>query len=314
MGKIIMTGVDGNFGGYAARRILELVPADKLIFTSPNKEKLKAYENTGVELRYADFSDLEQLKEAFQGGETLLLISMPFVGERRKTAHKNAVDAAVACGVKRLIYTSIVGAGVEECDTYEVTDHKYTEAYIQEQDINYVFLRDSQYAEAMVSAFEEAYNNTNGVLSNNMGEGHMAFISRDDCAEAAANAAAGAGDNNVIYYISGPQALTISEFLQIASDTTGRKVAYNSITDDEMYAFFDSLGVPRNTEGKWAEAAKNFPFCSDGMVTFGRAIRLEQMNNCTNDFETLTGRKPMSVKEIFENIEGHKIGNRTSTD
>lgn len=84
MGKIIMTGVDGNFGGYAARRILELVPADKLIFTSPNKEKLKAYENTGVELRYADLSDLEQLKEAFQGGDTLLLISMPFVGERRK--------------------------------------------------------------------------------------------------------------------------------------------------------------------------------------------------------------------------------------
>ena len=314
MGKIIMTGVDGNFGGYAARCILDLVSADRLIFTSPNKEKLKAYEDTGAELRYADFNDQEQLEEAFQGGETLLLISMPFVGEKRRNAHKNAIDAAIACGVKRLVYTSIVGAGVEENDAYEISDHKYTEKYIRSQPINYVFLRDSQYAEAMVSAFEEAYKNTNGVLLNNMGNGHMAFVARNNCAEAAACVAAGVGENNSVYYISGPEAITIADYLSIASEVTGKKVEYNFISDEEMYAFFDSLGVPRTTEGQWAESAKNFPFCSDGMVSFGRAIRLEQMNNCTNDFEKLTGKKPISVKEIFENIEEHRIGSRTSTD
>jgi NAD(P)H dehydrogenase (quinone) len=50
------------------------------------------------------------------------------------------------------------------------------------------------------------------------------------------------------------------------------------------------------------------------MVTFGRAIRLEQMNNCTNDFEKLTGKKPVSVREVFKNIEKYRIGERTSTD
>jgi len=64
----------------------------------------------------------------------------------------------------------------------------------------------------------------------------------------------------------------------------------------------------------WKDSAKNFPFCSDGMVTFGRAIRLNQMSDCTNDFEMLTGSKPLSVREIFEDIENHKIGARTSTD
>ena len=83
---------------------------------------------------------------------------------------------------------------------------------------------------------------------------------------------------------------------------------------DEMYEFFDSIGVPRTTEEMWADTAKNFPFCSDGMVSFGRAIRLNQMSTFTDDFEKLTGQKPITVREMFEDMENHLIGTRTSTD
>lgn len=267
-----------------------------------------------IDARYADFNNPDQLAEAFKGADTVLLISMPFVGPRRRAAHKNAVDAAVKAGVRRLIYTSIVGAGLDECDTYEVSDHKYTEAYIKSQPIHYVFLRDAQYAEAMVSAFEEAYEKTNGVLSNNMGDGKMAYISRDDCALFAATVAAGAGEDDVIYEVSGYEPLTIAQYLAIASEVTGKKVVYHEISDEQMYAFFDSIGVPRTTEQMWVDTAKNFPFCSDGMVTFGRAIRLNHMSTFTHDFEKIVGHKTMSVKEIFEDIENHKIGSITSTE
>ncbi len=95
---------------------------------------------------------------------------------------------------------------------------------------------------------------------------------------------------------------------------TGRKVTYRYIDDEEQYAFFDSIGVPRITEDIWADTAKNFPFCSDGMVSFGRAIRLGQMATFTDDFEQLVGRKPMSVRDIFEHMDEHLIGTRTSTE
>ena len=314
MGKIIITGVDGNFGGFAANAVLERVPAEKLIFTSPNVSALEKYKQKGVDTRFADFNDPEQLKEAFADGEVLLLISMPFVGERRRSAHKNAIDSAIAAGVKKVIYTSIVGSGDETCDSYEKLDHQYTENYIFETSLKYVILRDSQYCEAMISAFEDAYENSDGVLSNNMGDGRMAFVARNDCALAAACVAAGKGEDNKIYYISGPEALTIGEFVAIGSEVTGKKVIYKYISDEEMYAFFDSVGVPRYTDGEWGEAAKAFPFCSEGMVTFGKAIRLDQMSFCTDDFEMLTGQKPLSVREIFEDLEKHRIGDRTSTD
>jgi len=313
MAKIIMTGVDGNFGGHAAETVLKTVAKEDLIFTAPAEEKLQKYKEMGIECRKADFNNKEQLKEAFSDGDTLLLISMPFVGEKRRNAHKNAIDTAVAVGVKKIIYTSIVGSGDDACDSYEKIDHQYTEGLIFESGMKYVILRDSQYVEAMVSAYLQSAGD-NGVLTNNMGDGKMAFVARNDCAEAAASVAAGAGEDNQIYYISGPAAITITDFIETANEVTGSHVKYQYSSEEELYAFFDSMEVPRYTDGVWGEKAKSFPFCSAGMVTFGEAIRKDQMSICTNDFEMLTGKKPLSVKEVFDDLENHKIGSRTSTD
>ena len=54
----------------------------------------------------------------------------------------------------------LVEAGEKDIDTYEVNDHVWFEAYVKEQPIHYLFLRDSQYAEAMVSNYVNAYENT----------------------------------------------------------------------------------------------------------------------------------------------------------
>ena len=312
MKKILLNGVDGNFGARAAKVLLEKWPHEDLIFTAPTEKGLEAYQNLGVETRVADFNS-EDLSKAFEGADTMILISMPFVGPKRRAAQKKALDAAVKAGVNRLVYTSIVGAGEKDIGTYEVNDHVWFEAYVKEQPIHYLFMRDSQYAEAMVSNYVNAYENTGNVLANNMGQGKMAFISRDDCALAAACAAMSDWQDRVVD-VNGPELLTIGEYIDIANQVTGHNVKYVEISDQEQYDFFDSIGVPRTTEEMWAQTATNFPFCSDGMVTFGRAIRLGQMSTFTDDFEKLTGQKPLTVRQMFEDMENHLIGSRTSTD
>ena len=64
--------------------------------------------------------------------------------------------------------------------------------------------------------------------------------------------------------VNGPELLTIAEYIHIANQVTGHNVKYVEISDEEQYAFFDSIGVPRTTEEMWAQTATNFPFCSDG--------------------------------------------------
>ena len=304
--KILLNGVDGNFGGKAAAVLLEKWPHENLVFAAPTEKGLEKYKDVDVEKRIADFNDEEGLVKAFTGIDTMVLISMPFVGPKRRAAQKRALDAAVKAGVNRLVYTSIVGAGEPDIDTYEVNDHVWFEAYVKEQPIHYLFLRDSQYAEAMVSNYINAYTNTDNVLANNMADGKMAYISRDDCAVACAYAAMSDWQDRVID-VNGAELLTIGEYIAIANDVTGHDVKYVAISDDEQYAFFDSIGVPRTTDDMWAQTATNFPFCSDGMVTFGRAIRQNQMAVLTDDFEKLTGRKPLTVREIFEHKDDHLI-------
>lgn len=313
MGKLLLTGVDGNLGGEAARVLLTLTDKSNIILTGYNPEVLKTYSDQGIETRVADFNNIEGLKEAFAGAERLALISMPFVGAKRQAAHKNAIDAAKAVGVKQIIYTSLVNAADETNPSVEKKDHIYTEEYVKSLGLDYIFLRNSQYAEAMITNYF-TYVKSDGVLKNSQGDGKMAYISRRDCAKAVAHALV-KGDKypKKIFDINGPELMTISEFCEIGNKATGNHVTYKFITDEENYQVFDAMGVPRTTDGVFKDGSEA-PFSSDGMVTFAQAIREGKMDNFTKDFEELTGDKALTVQYMFEHNADFQIGDRHSKD
>ena len=312
MEKLIVTGIDGNLGKVAAQEIQKLVPTDQLIFCSYDKEALKDYEQLGIETQQTDFNHYDGLEEAFQHGTKLLLISMPFVGKKRQAAHKNVIDAAKKAGVKQIIYTSLVNADDPTNPSVEKKDHIYTENYIKDSGLDYIFLRNSQYAEAMITNYF-TYVKGDGILKNNQGNGLMAYISRRDCAKAAAYALASNDYHHAILNINGPEAMTISKFIQIGNEATDNHVTYQEITDEQNYEVFDAMGVPRTTDGKFKEDSEA-PFSSDGMVTFGQAIREGKMSLQTNDFEKLTGDEPLTVIYMFEHADDFQIGARHSED
>ena len=99
MKKILLSGVDGNFGERAAKVLLERYPHEDLIFTAPTEKGLSGFREMGIETRIADYNS-DQLSDTFAGADTMILISMPFVGPRRRSAQKRALDAAVKAGIK----------------------------------------------------------------------------------------------------------------------------------------------------------------------------------------------------------------------
>lgn len=82
MTKIIVNGVDGNFGSQVAKHIQNLLPKDDLLFTAPREEALKPYQEQGIKTAVADFNSLENLVKVFENANKVLPISMPFVGEK----------------------------------------------------------------------------------------------------------------------------------------------------------------------------------------------------------------------------------------
>lgn len=312
MSKLIVTGVDGNFGSYVATHIEKLTNKENLIFTCPFEEGLKPYKEQGYDCRVANFNHPEGLEKAFEGGNAILIISSPFVGEKRRNAHKNAVDAAIKAGVEKIVYTSLVNALDEANPSIEKIDHAYTENYIANTGVDFVFLRNSQYAEAMITSYFAA-TQTGNMMTSCQGDGHMSYISRRDCAKAAMYALYREDLHYATLNINGLESMTLKDFIDAGNKASGLNIGLNNVTEEETYAAFDAIGVPRTTDGHF-EKDSVAPYSSDGMVTFARAIRLEKMATHTNVFEWLTGDKPRSVAYMFENADDYQVGKRNSTD
>lgn len=312
MKKILLTGVDGNLGGLAANFLLELTVKQNLVFGGYSDAALQKYSDLGVETRQMNFNHIDGLADKFKDVEVLALISMPFVGVKRQIAHKNVVDAAKAAGVKKIIYTSLVNASDPTNPSVEKIDHALTEDYIKESGLDYIFLRNSQYAEAMITNYF-TFVHMNEPLANSQGEGKMAYISRKDCAKAVAHALLATDLHHSIQNINGPELLTIAEFVAIGNEVTGNNIEYKAISDEENYAIFDAMGVPRTTDGVFKKDSEA-PYSSEGMVTFAQAIREGKMDIFTDDFEKLTGDKALTVHYMFEHENDFQVGERHSQD
>lgn len=312
MSKIVVNGVDGNFGGLVAKYVLDLVDKKDLVFTAPKIEKLKEYQEMGIAVAKANFNDIAGLVDVFKDADKVLLISMPFVGEKCRIAHKNVVDACMQANVKQIIYTSVLSAAHPFNPSIENVDHSYTEAIIQNSPLDYIILRNSLFVEAFTSDYMRAVAASEKTISKNMGDGRVWFISRKDCAYAAACALNNHLLHREILNINGLEPISYSDFLAIGNEVTNNNITYTRLTDDELYAYFDSIGVPRDTDGDFSKSP--IQATSEGMVTFGTTVTQGYLDVPVSDFSSLTGRLPLSIKYIFEHVDDFLLGDRHPTE
>lgn len=290
---IVITGASGHFGRATAAGLLERLPASDLILVTRSPEKLRDLGEKGVTVRYGDFDDPTSLSSAFAGGERLLLISATKVGFRLPQ-HRNAINAAVAAGVKHIVYTSFVSKSSGN-SSLAVSDHRGTEALLAESGADWTSLRNAQYTDAVIEVIAPLVLQRGRWIASAK-DGKMAHVWREDCIASAVAVLATPGHRNTVYDITGPELLSFREAAAIIAEVAERPIEYVPVEDDAMYAFFDSLGIPREAIPDHSVGA--VPWSSDDMVSFERAIREGHMAVISDDVERLTGRKPRSLREF----------------
>jgi NAD(P)H dehydrogenase (quinone) len=221
--KIIVSGASGNLGGLTVDELLARgVAASRLILVSRTPDELGKYKELGASVRFGDFTKPESLPAAYAGGTRMLLISVGGNGEVTATELlKRAIDAAKSAGVKHIAYTSYVG--ITRGDTAgRAADHQATEEALRASGLAWTMLRNSIYMHGLIGQAARMVADGRAVIPPN--ESTIGYVTREDCARAAAAVLSTPGHENKAYDITGPELLGVRATAAVASTVTGKPI------------------------------------------------------------------------------------------
>ncbi|MBM2712183.1 SDR family oxidoreductase [Mesorhizobium caraganae] len=285
---LLVTGASGQLGRGVIRYLLDThkIPPARLIATTRNPESLADLAASGVVVRAADFNDAASLETAFKGADKVLIIStgdLDLKSGRRLKQHENAVAAAKNAGVSHLLYTSMPNPEPVSPVLF-ADDHYSTEQAIKGSGIPYTIFRNGWYQENLFLALPHAI--ASGRWYTSAGEGRIAHGARDDMAAAIAAGLASGSTDSKTYTLTGPHAYTTAEIAALVSEVTGKPLEVIQVPDEALTEGVKAAGVPEDF--------------ADVVVSFDVNTRSGRIAMVTDAIETLSGRKPQTLKQFLK--------------
>ncbi len=280
--SFVITGASGNLGRRTAEILLDQVDPTQVLLVTRTPDALSDLAARGAVVRHGDFDDPANLPAAFAGGDRLVLISGDDIG-KRTAQHIAAIDAAKAAGVGHVAYTSIVNP-VDDNPAAVVPSHKATEEALAASGLSWTYLRNGLYAEYRGDELQLAKDN--GAFHHNLGDGRTAYVSREDCAAAAAAVLRGGSEHDgQAYNITGPALIGAAELAEIYGRLSGREVEAINVPDEGIIEGIIGAGLPE--------------FVARLIASFGTAIRGGYLDGLSDSVEKLTGRSPATLESVL---------------
>lgn len=241
----VVIGATGQLGTLTVASLLDRgVAADQIVAAGRNTEKLAELAQLGARTRQIDLSDRASLDGLLSAEDTVLLISGSEIGQRI-AQHGNAIDAAKAAGVQRIIYTSAPKASTSALAVNP--EHKATEELIAASGLASTILRNGWYSENYVPAIEQARQT--GTILTSAGDGRVSSASRKDFAEAAAIALIDESTAGKVFELSGDHAWSQQELADAISIVIGGDVALANVSPEEHESVLLGAGLDAQTAG-----------------------------------------------------------------
>ncbi|CEG36023.1 NmrA-like [Plasmopara halstedii] len=304
MVKYVLTGVGGGIGSIAADYAVENQnPEDELVLTSSDVSKLaphsvKAWKAKGAIVEQANYSDVESLKKVFQGAEAVAFISTWLIGDGRRGQMKNCIQAAKEVGVKRICYTSFVGAGSDKPNEelpFLPQDHQFTEQQIYASGLDYNIQRNYLYQDNTPCLFAQSWHYTEDRWLANSHDVPGAYVAKSDCGRVFGALLLGRQEKNTVVEVTGPEAVTDREMFEWMNGISGYKAEFVDMPDEQLRAYWLERGLPTDVDGDFSQLPMKL--CMNDLLCCGKMLADGSMSKVTDTVERLTGRKPLSYKE-----------------
>lgn len=284
---ILITGATGQLGSSIISQLVNTTSKDQFAIFARDEKKAEVYKNQNIEIRIGDFNQISTLGHAFTGITKLLLIStMEF---NRFEQHKNVIDAAKMAGVKHIIYT---GLAIQNIETSNVKDlmhsHFETEQYIQASGLDFTFVRNTMYTDAIPLIVGESVFEQGLFLPG--GNGKVPYVLRREMGEAIANLLVQDHHENKTYNITGDVAYSYEDIAQILSQLNNKKIEYTDADEILYEQLLTDINLPQF-----------LIYLTKGTVV---DIKQHQYEIHSSDLKTLLGRAPLklelALKELYQ--------------
>ena len=284
--KIAVTAASGRLGSALLRRLSTQIGTGQVVAVARDPSRVLV---PGIEKRAGDYQSEDSMRAALKGIDTAVMISAPVAGgTERIPLHRNVINAARHAGVRRLLFTSVIGNGREMDTLFGSTQqvNRQTEADLKASGLEWLIGRNGLYLELDLVQMRKA--GETGVYSNPAGEGRCPYLTIDEIACAFANLAADPSQSGQTYNVSG-ETLSQSELLHLACEVFDLHVRYEPMSDDDCIAKFRKL-MPERGEA----VAHMLTGCF-------QSIRAGAFD-VPSHFREAAGRPAKSVREMMQDV------------
>ena len=230
--KVAVTAASGNLGKAIVNQLLKILPSDQIIGIARTVERAK---DLVIEIKQGDYKNKEQFVEALEGIDTVLVVSGMDSPEKRIEQHKGIIEAAKEVGVKKIVYTSIIGNGNANANLFSpvVASNRQTEKDVKASGLNWVIGRNGLYIEPDID-YIETYKK-DGKIANCAEEGKCSYTTRDELGYAYAQMILDDKHNEKIYNLGGAP-ITQYELVEYINKTFGTNLFYESMSVEDYLA------------------------------------------------------------------------------
>lgn len=276
--KIAVTAANGKLGTTIIKNLIKLIGSENVIGLARTPEKAK---HLGIEIRKGDYNNPQDLEIALKDIDVVMLLSGMDEPQKRIQQHRNVIEAAKANGVKKIVYTSIIGDETNNAFSPIVQTNRQTETDVKNSGLDWAIGRNGIYIEPDLEYLDTYVKD--GEIRNCAAEGKCTYTSREELAFAYAKMLLEEKHNGQTYNLVGDP-ITQTQLANYINEVYHTNLVFNAVSVEE-YA---------------AERKKELgDFLGTVIAGIYEGIR-NGANDVPSDFEKAAERPHKSVLEIIK--------------
>jgi uncharacterized protein YbjT (DUF2867 family) len=262
---IIVTGTTGLAGSAVIREFArQHVPVRALV---RNRAKAAIFDGlASVEVVEGDMLQPQTLRAAFEGVDRALMIST--AGVQMMDTQCTFIEAAKAAGVPHIVKFSGVDSGSGfNPDAFRASRwHAHIERYLEGSALAWTHLRPTQFMQFYLPGTVTGIDPAKHELVMPIGASELAPVDIEDIAKVAVALMRADGHHGKSYYISGPQALTMTDVVEEISEATATTFRYTDVSFEQKRNELAAAGLPPDALDLLDELFKERRRCTKSTV------------------------------------------------